>query len=472
MGVRARRSQGRAAPAALAVLLLAQVALIILITNQVHAFRPVLAVQIPAFGISGLVICLLWRSRLSRRSMTVLLLGGCAALQLAAVLGPPSTSDDDYRYMWDARVQLSGVDPYRYTPDEPALRHLRSAITFPESQPCAFHPVANGCTRINRPSVPTIYPPVAQAAFDVIWLVSAGGHGGHLPFQLAAAAGVLGTTVLLIRLANIRGRPLWPVAVWSLSPIVAIEATNNAHIEWLAALLAVASLLTLRANRKVLTGVLIGAAVATKLYPGLLLVNAGRRPVRMVLAAVAVLVLSYLPHVLAVGPKVVGYLPDYLREERYSSGSRYLILEWFAGGWLSTFLAPAVLLIGLLWLWWRADERQPELTAVAAFGLYLLVSTPNYSWYAVVLIALIAASGRLEWLWLGFAPSLQYMAGDIGLDQRIATGLGYGVAMLIVAVVAASRALSGKTGRLLEEVSSPVRAPSGRGGRDEVGMPR
>lgn len=472
MGVRARRPHGLAALAAVAVLLLAQVALVVLITNQVRDYRPVLAVQLPAFGVSVVVILLLWRVQLSRRSMTMLLVGGCAALQLAAALGPPSASDDDYRYMWDAKVQLSGIDPYRYAPADEALQHLRTSITFPMIEPCAFHPIPTGCTRINRPSVPTIYPPVAQAAFDVIWLVSAGGQGGHLPFQLAAGLGVLATTVLLIRLANIRGRPLWPVAAWSLSPVVAVEATNNAHIEWLAALLAVTSLLTLRANRKVLTGVLIGAAVATKLYPGLLLVNAGRRPVKMVLAAVAVLMLSYLPHVLAVGPKVMGYLPDYLREERYSSGNRYLILEWFAGGWLSAFLAPAVLLTGLFWLWWRADERQPELTAVAAFGLYLLVSTPNYSWYAVVLIALIAASGRLEWLWLGFAPSLQYMAGDIGLNQRIATGLGYGIAVLIVAAVAASRALWSKTGRPLEEVSSPVQTPSGSGGRGEVEMPR
>ena len=36
-----------------------------------------------------------------------------------------------------------------------------------------------GCTLINRPSVHTIYPPVAQVAFDAARLLSFGGHGGQ-----------------------------------------------------------------------------------------------------------------------------------------------------------------------------------------------------------------------------------------------------------------------------------------------------
>ena len=42
-------------------------------------------------------------------------------------------------------------------------------------------------------------------------------------------------------------------------------------------------------------------------------------------AAAAVVVAGYLPHVLAVGVKVLGYLPGYLREENYDSGGRYLL---------------------------------------------------------------------------------------------------------------------------------------------------
>ena len=38
-----------------------------------------------------------------------------------------------------------------------------------------------------------------------------------------------------------------------------------------------------------------------------------------------VVAVGYLPHVLGVGTKVLGYLPGYLREEDYDAGGRYLL---------------------------------------------------------------------------------------------------------------------------------------------------
>jgi alpha-1,2-mannosyltransferase len=424
------------------VLLAVQVGLLVAICNVVRHVRPVIAVQIPAFALSLLVLVLLSRLRLSRRAMSLLLLSGCAVLQLAALTGHPTTSDDDFRYSWDAKVQLAGVDPYRYAPQDPALARLRETFTFPAEQPCLHYQVPGGCTLINRPSVHTIYPPVAQVAFDAARLFSLGGHGGHLPLQLAAALGVLATTWLLIRLARRRDGPLWPVGVWALSPIVANEATSNAHIEWLAVLFLVASLLALRSGRRGLAGVAIGAAIATKLYPGLMLVTAGRRPVRMVASATAVVALSYLPHVLAVGPRVIGYLPQYLKDESYSSGGRYLVVQWVVGQHLASYLAPVLLLGGLLALWWWGDPAQPERTAVASVGLYVLITTPNYAWYGLMLIALIAASGRWEWLYLGFAPGLLYMAAEVHWDPHVVSVYAYGTALIPIVLVSTRRMLA------------------------------
>jgi len=419
-------------------LIAVQLALVVALCNRIHPIRPTGRVQVLAFGWSLMVLAVLgwaWRTgALTGRALSRLLLIGCACLQLGAVLGPPVSSDDDFRYVWDAKVQLAGIDPYRYAPSNPALLRLRGSFLFPAQQPCLHNPVPGGCTVINRPFVHTIYPPAAQLAFDAIWVASDGDHRGHLPFQLAAALGVLVTTMLLIRLANQRGSPLWPVAAWALSPIVAVEATNNAHIEWLVALLSVLALLALRSGRPVAAGTAIGAAIATNLYPGLMLVTAGRRPLRLVAAATGVLALGYLPHVLAVGPKVLGYLPGYLREENYDNGDRYILVSWFVGHHASSYLAPAVLLAALAWLWWRGDDAMPERTAVVAVGAYLLVTTPNYSWYALMLIALIGASGQLRWLWLGFAPTLEYESVESGWGPHRASVVGYGIALAIAAL--------------------------------------
>ena len=64
----------------------------------------------------------------ARPAAGLLVLGVGAVLQLIAVTHPPSTSDDDYRYMWDAKVQFAGVDPYRYPPAAPQLARLRDAV--------------------------------------------------------------------------------------------------------------------------------------------------------------------------------------------------------------------------------------------------------------------------------------------------------------------------------------------------------
>lgn len=420
-------------------LLLVQVCLTVAISNTVHPARPVLIVQIVAFAVSLLALLVLRRLSLSRRTVGLLLLGGCAALQCAALLGPPVSTDDDFRYAWDAKVQLAGIDPYRYAPSDPALAGLRDGFTFPDAAPCSHHVLVDGCTQINRPSVHTIYPPVAQLVFDSIRLVSFGGHGGHLPLQLAGAIGVLATTVLLIKAANQRGRALWPVAIWAWSPVVAVEATNNAHIEWLAALLAVAGLTTLRNGKPTGAGALIGAAIATKLYPGLLLVAAGRRPIRVLGAAAAVVVIGYLPHLFAVGSGVVGYLPDYLNEESYQSGNRYALLGLLVGKTAASYLAPTVLVAGLGWLWWRADRRGPELTALVAMGLFLLVTTPAYPWYSLILIALVAMTERPEWLGVAFAPALSYFAPDVGWNQSAGLTVGYASGALLLLALTARR---------------------------------
>jgi hypothetical protein len=110
------------------------------------------------------------------------------AVQIPDLFLVPRTSDDAYRYVWDGRVLLAGIDPYQFVPADPALVQLRDPVLFPDGQP----------PLINRPGVPTIYPPIAQLwfapiAFITPWAV------GTLGVQIAAAVAVVVTTWLLAR---------------------------------------------------------------------------------------------------------------------------------------------------------------------------------------------------------------------------------------------------------------------------------
>jgi len=379
-----------------------------------------------------LAVALLFRLRLAARPALWLILGVASVLQVLALCTPPGSSDDDYRYLWDAKVQSAGIDPYRYPAAAPELEHLRTPFFFPDKAHCAW-PVdgGTGCSAINRPEVRTVYPPVAEAAFVLVRLVSLGGHGGHLPIQLAGGLGAVAVAWLLARRVLARNRPLWPVALWAWCPLVATEFGNNAHIDWLAVLCCVLALSCEAARRSAIAGLLIGAAIATKIYPGLVIVSLlRRRPVLVAGCAAGLVALCYLPHVLAIGPDVLGYLPGYLKEERYTSGGRFLLLEPWLPDPLTPFVAVLLLAGAARWVHRHTDPDAPEDSAVTMAGVVILISTPSYGWYALLLLALIVLSGALEWLPVAILPSFFYLIdSDFHLGANFGSAL-YGGALL------------------------------------------
>jgi hypothetical protein len=381
-----------------------------------------------------LAVWLLSRCRLSARGFTVVVLGASAVLHLVALTGRPSTSDDDYRYLWDGKVQLAGIDPYRDPPSSPALAGLREAALFGAPGHCQ-HAFPGGCTSINRPTVRTIYPPVAEGAFTLVRVLSFGGQGEHLPLQLAAVLGSLVIGWLLLRWASARGRP-WLAAVWAWCPIVVVEYANNAHIDWLAVLLVVLALATSAARRPGLAGALVGAAIAVKLYPALVLPALMRRhPFAAVGSALGLVVLVYVPHVVAVGSAVIGYLPGYLKEENYSSGKRLLLLGEVLPHPADTIVGVVIVGAVALWAWLRAAPEHPERSAVVVVGVAFAVFTPSYGWYTGLLVALVAMTGAVEWTPLAFAAVGAYL---VHADHDT---LIYAFAAAAVALIAGLRLL-------------------------------
>ena len=71
-----------------------------------------------------------------------------------------------YRYVWDGRVQLAGINPYRYLPCRRELAFLRDEAVYPH---------------INRADYAhTVYPPAAQVIFALAAAVTPGVFGMKL----------------------------------------------------------------------------------------------------------------------------------------------------------------------------------------------------------------------------------------------------------------------------------------------------
>ncbi|MGI5244001.1 glycosyltransferase 87 family protein [Dactylosporangium sp. CA-139066] len=368
-------------------------------------------------------------ARLDRRAALVVVLLGGALLPLTAAARPPDSSDDVYRYIWDGRVQLSGIDPYRYPPAAPQLAPLRDGTLW---RPDAHWCVPGGCTLINRPAVPTIYPPAAEGLFAAVAAVAPRG-ARERPLQLVMAAFAAAVGALLWRALAALGRDPRRAVLWAWCPMVALEAGNNAHVDVVAVGLAALAVWLLARGRAVPGGIAWGLAIATKLTPALLapaLVR--RRPLAVGLAAAGAIAAVYLPHVLAVGPAVLGYLPGYLHEEGYADGSRFALLSAVLPAALTAPAAVAILAAAAVLAWRRADPGRPWRAAAAMVAVTLLVAAPAYPWYALLLVMLVAYGAPWEWLAVAFAAYLAQFAPDIGLATATAQRLGYGAALAVV----------------------------------------
>jgi len=202
-----------------------------------------------------------------------------------------------------------------------------------------------------------------------------------------------------------------------------------------AAILALATARTTR--RTVAGGIMLGLAIATKLTP-VLAVPAllRRRWFTVAVAASGAFIAVYIPHVLLVGTKVVGFLPGYLQQENYTSGTRYGIIGLFITGPLATAVALLILgAVAFAVLQFSHPDR-PWQGAVVMTAAALAVATPHYQWYSLLLVMLVALDGRPEWLAFaagGYYAAYPALGARYHIPTRLQDGVAYGVPLVVVA---------------------------------------
>ncbi|MCZ2403596.1 DUF2029 domain-containing protein [Paenarthrobacter sp. Z7-10] len=386
----------------------------------------------------------------ARRAGAVVVLGSLL-LGAAVLSAPPATSNDAARYAWDGIVQSAGVSPYRYVPADQALEQLRPQWLFQAAAPdgsCRADLFPSGteatsnipggtplCTAINRPQVPTIYPALAEIYFLAVRLLPGAG-ANLLAFQLAGFALSLAVTVLLLRFLALTGRPAHQGVWWAWSPLVLFEAINNAHVDVLGAAGVLVSVLLLSRGRVLGSGIAFGAAVAAKLIPAIAApALLYRRPLRFVLAALTTFAALYLPYLLVSGTAVIGFLPGYLAAEGYqgSNGPRFTLLHMvLPDSWAAP--AAALLLVGLsFYVGRRVDPIQPWDKQTLMVGGTLLVVSPSYPWYALLLLPLVVLSRRYEYLSIPPVLAMMYFTGAEPYGQTAAR-LGLLAAAFAIAI--------------------------------------
>ncbi len=119
------------------------------------------------------------------------------------------------------------------------------------------------------------------------------------------------------------------------------------------------------------------------------------------------------------------------------SGNRYLLLRLLLPDAWAPYAAILLLALIALHVLRYGDADRPWDGALLATGSLLLLFTPGYSWYALLVVALAAMAGRWEWLSVALAGAVAYVVGP-ATGSALAT-LFYGTAVLTLLAGAVAR---------------------------------
>jgi hypothetical protein len=166
-----------------------------------------------------------------------------------------------------------------------------------------------------------------------------------------------------------------------------------------------------------------------------------RRSWLLISASIAAAIsLVYAPHVLAVGSKIIGFFPGYLHQEGYSTGGGFSVIGLFVHGKAATVAAVVILAVIAVAIYRFCDPDQPWRGGVLMTSAALAVCTPDFQWYAILLVMLVALDGRPEWLaiaaggYLANNPNI-HLAG-VAIHHTRLWGYGGGAAVACACALA------------------------------------
>ena len=162
---------------------------------------------------------------------------------------------------------------------------------------------------------------------------------------------------------------------------------------------------------------------------------------------------------------MIGFLPGYLQQEDYTTGTRYGIIGLLVTGPLASAMAVLILAAVAFAVLKFGDPDRPWQGAVVMTAAALAVTTPRYQWYALLLVVLVALDGRPEWL--AFAAGAYYAAeppmGRYTVPYRLHDAVAYGIPVLVVAAGWLVRRELARRGPVLTETvpaeSVPAESP-------------
>ena len=179
--------------------------------------------------------------------------------RLLFLLAIPNLSQDFYRFVWDGRLILEGLNPYLHTPNE----LMESSIgLFPQ-----MNTLYEGMGALSAKHYSN-YPPVHQMPFIIAAFISKHSIlGSIVVLRLILISADLGILVFGKKLLKKLNKPTRTMYWFILNPLVIIELTGNLHFEGLMLCLFIMSLYFIHSKKWHIAAVVMALSIAVKLVP-------------------------------------------------------------------------------------------------------------------------------------------------------------------------------------------------------------
>ena len=191
------------------------------------------------------------------------LVGIAILFRLVFLFAIPNLSQDFYRFIWDGRMILEGLNPYISLPQT----FIEQRILPVEQANELYH----GMGAMNG-SHYTNYPPVNQLCFAIAAIFAKSSIlGSAIVMRILIILADIGIIYFGKKILERLNLPIHNIFLYALNPFIIIELTGNLHFESVMLFFLVWSIYLLLQKKWIWAAIILGLSVSVKLIPLLFL---------------------------------------------------------------------------------------------------------------------------------------------------------------------------------------------------------